>query len=90
MTVFEFVDELPAKEVRHRPEGLLEEFAAALKAQPGRWAKWPIELANVNGQTSDIKNGYLKPFRGASFDARSRNGTLYVRCLGEEIADGQE
>lgn len=79
MTTFEFIDELPPKVSRVTPEGLLDQFVVALRAQPGRWAKWPLDARNHG---SDIKRGQMKLFRGGEFDAICRNGVLYVRYLG--------
>lgn len=81
---FEFVAQLPPKAVRRFPDGLLDRFAAALRERPGQWAKWPVAGPCHGGYSSDIKRGWLKPFRRSEFDAITRNGVLYVRYIGDE------
>lgn len=86
---FEFVDALPAKEIRRTNGFLMDEFAVALRQRPGAWAKWPEDLgtSQAGTYTTNIRNGHLKAFRGGGFEALSRNGVLYVRYIGE-VPDG--
>jgi len=70
-------DERPTKSTNL----LLAEFADVLRANPGRWGKWPKHLspvsvssvaARINHQTGPIA------LRGP-FEARTSRGVLYVR-----------
>lgn len=90
-TEFEFVDELPPKEVRRSDGFLMDKFAAAVRARPGVWAKWPLDLgpSSPGMYVTGINTGRLKAFRNGGFDAQSRNGVLYVRYIGEAVRDGQ-
>ena len=72
-----------------RASELYTEFAAALKDNPGRWAKWPRTYTNPTSAGAIRKNivdGDVRapvPFRQGRWDAVVRQGILYVRYLGE-------
>jgi hypothetical protein len=93
MAIFEFVKELPAKVRTHPDEQcerwLIDKFVVALKAHPWMWAKWPAEISSetAGAYRSGIKKSVLRAFRDGSYDATRRNGTLYVRYIGE-VRDG--
>lgn len=56
-----------------------DEFATALKASPGEWAKIPLG----QGYATMIKNGALVAYRPAgSFETRTSMGELFVRYVG--------
>lgn len=66
---------------------LTAEFADVLRANPGRWAKWPVPMAprsartraaGINHQRQDCP----KAVRGGGFEARTQAGVLYVRYIG--------
>lgn len=82
MTEFLFLEELPPKASRSACSDLIYEFAAALRARPGVWGRWPQEISATAGGniTTKIRNGTLKPFEEGRFEAVSRNGAFYVRC----------
>jgi hypothetical protein len=88
VTQFEFVEALPAETRGHQLDPVIFEFAEALRARPGEWAKYPIatspswrntlvwSIRNTNSRTPTA-------FRSGGFDARQRGGVLYVRYVGE-------
>lgn len=77
MTDFEFVDELPSL---RRDDILLREFAQALKARPGVWAKYPQDLKARATAASRINTGVSKVFADG-YQATVREGVLYVRAV---------
>lgn len=83
---FEFVDELPSRRGPGATDPILVEFAEALRANPGRWAKYPVELAPTSRSTvssSITTNANCpKPFRGGGFQSRIVTGVMYVRYVG--------
>ncbi|TDK87545.1 hypothetical protein EUA02_26835 [Mycobacterium paragordonae] len=64
------------------------EFAEILRANPGRWAKWPNPMAkrSARSRASDINvrriPGCPKALLRGGFEARCRNGELFVRHVG--------
>lgn len=64
------------------------EFAEILRANPGRWAKWPNPMAkrSARSRASDINvrriPGCPKALLRGGFEARCRNGELFVRYVG--------
>jgi hypothetical protein len=83
MTV-EFVDHLPGREVGRRNQ--LIEFADALRANPGRWGKYPRTHRNPKSAysaASAINHDKFQALSGPEFEATARkeNGvvSVYVR-----------
>lgn len=79
----EFVDELPPQRPspwQRRRE--IREFADVLRANPGRWAKYPTVLAatSVSTRAHQIRKGALEAFPHGGFDATVREGVLYVQA----------
>jgi hypothetical protein len=83
----EFDDE---RSVRGRPDALLVEFAEVLRANPGRWGKWPRPLkpssagsyaARINRPS---KYPDAQPIFRDGFEARTRKSELFVRYTGED------
>lgn len=86
MTEFEFVDDI--SEHTHfgaSPNPLFVRFAAALKDNPKRWAKYPVDI-RTKANTASLINRGKGPvaFRGGGFEARAVDGNLYVRYVGGE------
>lgn len=84
---FEFVDELPSRRGPGVTDPILVEFAEALRANPGRWAKYPVELsrgsrAAVSSTITRNAGTCPKPFRGGGFQSRIVTGVVYVRYVG--------
>lgn len=85
---FEFVEELPEKNGQGTSQVLFE-FASALKDNPGKWAKWPIEYKDskshaLSNAQSRVKRGRMAAFQPAgAFDAKVRDKELYARYVGE-------
>lgn len=84
---FEFVDELPLKGGNGTTHPILVEFAEAIRTNPGRWAKYPIELsprtrASVSSTITRNVATCPKPFRGGGFQSRIVAGAMYVRYVG--------
>jgi hypothetical protein len=89
---FRFVDDLPEQKPTNRGSLLLIEFVAALKANPGKWAEYPIVMKPATQATiaSNIRRGDVrapKPFVGEQFEARVHEDVLYVRFIGGLVAD---
>lgn len=89
MTV-EFVDNLPGREVGRRHQ--LVEFADALRANPGRWGKYPRTHSNPKSAysaASAINHDKFQALLGPEFEATARkeNGvvSVYVRYTGQPI-----
>ena len=85
----EFVDELPPDD-RRKPGGInartkrLRRFAAELKANPGKWAKYPEPLAShrsTQTRASQIRTGGGATFPRGEFEAAARGDVLYVRAV---------
>ncbi len=88
MNDFKFVDDLPHTYIGKAPDELLQQFADALKAKPGRWCEWPktskpTTLANLVTRINHLKSACPIAFKTGGFEARYRNGMLYVRYKGE-------
>lgn len=88
MTKFEFVEELPGAEDHigraASPLPLLIEFAAALKTNPGVWAKYPIpvKMAYTVAWRINTQTDPAIAFRGdPGFEAATRKKVLYVRWV---------
>ena len=67
--------------------GKYEPFAAELRANPGRWAKWPHEYPNPTSLGSvriNIMKGRPSPFKTGKWEAVVRSNALYVRFLGDD------
>ena len=90
MTAFEFVDELPKRGARgggQKPQRVLVDFAAALRENPGQWAKWPKPVSAVNAPSTAarINNGHPgtpSVLSTGEFEACTRDGVCYVRFVG--------
>lgn len=79
----EGMDELPGKP---RPSEEYPEFAKILMNDPGKWYpwRWPLKPKATSQVQHRIKMGVLKAFRPSGFfDAKVREGVLYVRYIGE-------
>ena len=79
----EGMDELPGKP---RAADDYPGFAEKLTCNPMRWYEWewPLHSSNTSGVQNRIHKGVLKAFRPAGFyEARVREGQLYVRYVGE-------
>lgn len=83
----------PPGELRGLPSGADAEFAAQLRAHPGKWAIWRTEIGS--SEATGVKQGRRAAFRPAgAYEARSTaNGTgnqgkstIYVRYVGEPEA----
>lgn len=93
MAEFEFVNGLPKATTRPRrePDPKLIRFAEALQGNQGQWAKFPstdeMSPATASRWSTAIRRKNVPPF-DEGFDAKVRNGVLYVRALqpGEEPA----
>lgn len=81
---FEFVDDLPYTS-GCKPDPLIVEFAAALRANPGRWAKYPKDMTakSMRSLASSITNSNKScpPALREGFEGACRSGVLYVRAL---------
>lgn len=88
MTNFEFVDNLPGRKTGRRGE--LADFAAALKANAGKWAKSPRIYGNdksaysaasgINsGKSTDLSEGFEARARKDKEDGKVY---VYVRYVG--------
>ena len=78
MANIQFLDELPTsnRTVEQKPEVI--EFLDALRANPGKWAPFPLDRKT-------------KPNLGKDFSVKRRNGTLYVSYDGPAVeADDDE
>lgn len=71
MAEIQFLDELPTsnRTVEQKPE--VVEFVNALRANPGKWAPFPIERKT-------------KPNLGEGIAVKRRNGVLYASYVGAE------
>lgn len=81
----EFVDELPAQSVANWKTLRMQAFADALRESPGRWGKLPFPPANRKAGHSkayQIRCGEYKAFPGAGWEAKYREGAVYVRYMG--------
>lgn len=77
----EFVDELPGSDRNAE----LRAFAAALRSNPGRWAKYPGESSSRSAynRAYQVRKGSLAAFRDGTFEAAVREGVLYVQHVPE-------
>lgn len=86
MIEFELRDELPFPDRRghKQPDPLLARFADALRASPGKWGRWPNKLtaASARSGTALVAKGRYRSFPVGEFDARTRDGVLWVRYIG--------
>lgn len=84
----EWVEELPPAKSRGR-QSRYEEFAAVLRENPQRWAKWPkvySSPSSAHAMRSNIATGNKgapPPMRTGKWEAEVREGLLYLRYLGE-------
>jgi hypothetical protein len=97
MIQFEFVDDLPRRSGGDNgggrpPDPLVVEFAQALRATPGQWAKWPKSNSAYNSLrtmasaiTRDVHPCPVA-LRGGCFEAKTRGGVMYVRFTGGAIS----
>ena len=82
----EFVDfEQPDRHVKNR-DPIIAEFAQVLRANPGRWAKWPKPMAPTSASSMAARINHPErrdwtpqPLRPPEFEARTSRGVLYVR-----------
>lgn len=85
---FEWFAELPPRRHVTPPQyadrELIRQFAAALKARPRVWAKWPSEIAisTARAYQVSIEKATMPAFRAGGFAAATRNAVLYVRYVG--------
>lgn len=82
---FEFVDDLPP--TWKERSALVAEFADALRANPSRWAKFPLALSEstARGYATHInaRNSHgPKVLISGEFEAKATRGTLFVRFIG--------
>ena len=82
---FEFVDDLPP--TWKERSALVAEFADALRANPSRWAKFPLALSESTTRSYathiNARNGSgPKDLISGEFEAKSTGGTLFVRFIG--------
>jgi hypothetical protein len=85
VTAFEFVDALPNDRPRRRE--IIAEFADALRANPGRWAKFPSQpgaqtpMSNIASAINTRKSP--RALCDGTFEAASIKGVCYVRYVKE-------
>jgi hypothetical protein len=81
---FEFVDELPsiAKRTDWR-KSRIEQFAEALRRNPGKWAKYPmkVSVATARSRAAQINHCGYSAFEHGSYEGAVRAGVLYVRAV---------
>ena len=82
---FEFVDDLPP--TRREKSALVAEFADALRANPSRWAKYPLAISEgaTRSYAAFINTGNSrgpKDLISGEFEAKTTRGTLFVRFIG--------
>lgn len=81
---FEFVDDLPP--TGRERSALIAEFADALRANPSRWAKYPLALSKISAQVyaTHINNGNGRGPKDliSGFEAKATRGALFVRFIG--------
>lgn len=84
MTSLEFVD-MDVRTGDGRSNPLYARIADGLRANPGRWAKWPevVSGSGVNSLAFRIRKGLVKALADG-FQATVRDGILYVRYAGSE------
>lgn len=81
----EFVGALPeSKQVGRKPDKVLADFAAELRARPGEWARWPKVLTEntLRVLPTQINKGRYVSFPAGEFEAATRDGIVYVRYTG--------
>jgi hypothetical protein len=93
MMTVEFVQAPPSKGGSRAPyvaDPAMQQFAKALRANPGRWAKWPRKLTPIQARSvSHRLNAGRKPGtpliflpdREGSFQGTARNGQVYARFV---------
>lgn len=90
MTALAFLKELPAA-ARLRTTATsheVQEFADALRANPGRWAAYPwsgeLTPKSRRSRACDINAGRVTAPRAmrCGFEAAVRDGVLYIRYVG--------
>ncbi|MEV6070287.1 hypothetical protein AB0L82_27395 [Nocardia sp. NPDC052001] len=72
-----FVDEVPPPVTRAR-ERANREFAEELRANPGRWARYPWPTRYPHSTKHRIRHGRAAAF-GSGFEAEVRGGVVLVR-----------
>lgn len=82
---FRFFDSVPAKDHSTR-RSILERFADALKANPGRWSPWPTKINETSARvyTNGVnthRGGCPPALRDPGFEAAHRAGVAYVRYV---------
>jgi hypothetical protein len=83
----EFVDELPGRTRSDNQSAEMQEFAEALRANPGKWAMWPLsDEGHPSYQwVADAKRALKKPFRPTEhYEFASRQKRAWVRYIGPD------
>lgn len=82
MAEIEFLDSPPPSNPGRPPGGAadLVEFFDALRANPGKWAKWcrPVTMASKFGVASRIKAGKFAGTERGEFKAVTRGEDVFV------------
>jgi len=86
----EFVKELPAQGRRpgRPPLSVYTDFAAELRRNRRKWAKWPKTYKSTsaaNAVAYNIRNGLDSAppaFRTGRWESKIRQGEIYVRFIG--------
>lgn len=88
MSNFKFVDELPQREGYKRGPGpKYIDFANALRANPGKWAEFPVQPDDPRLRASRagaIRTGRYAGLPKDEFETVCRNKVIYVRYVGED------
>jgi hypothetical protein len=99
MTI-EFVEAPPSKGGSRAPlagDPVMREFAKALRANPGRWAKWPRILTRqqacsvshrINAGRKPGTPALFLPGSEGSFQSTARDGVVYIRFVKGDIRTG--
>lgn len=84
-------DEPPAEVVNGVRSGAYTELAAALRANPGKWAKMPGERTQggASSTAQNVRRGSMKDFPKGQFDAVHKAGVVWVKCLSPEEAEAE-
>lgn len=63
---------------------VVEAFTATLRANPGRWAKYPkpLSMNSASPMARRINQALSPAFADGTFEARTRRGELFVRHTG--------
>ncbi|MEV6219909.1 hypothetical protein [Nocardia sp. NPDC051833] len=85
---FQFVSTLPTTIRSRKPSDLLSEYAAALRARQGQWAKWPRKVSQSSSYaiTDNVRKGAYPALPAPGYEAATRNGVTYVRYVGHQDA----